>query len=355
MSRVQRVKHWSGLIAVGLAGMMLAGCGASEPVGGSQTAAKGEGVTEYPLTIENCGTKVTVDSAPTRAVSLDQNSTEILLSLGLEDRMVGTASWTDPVLESLAEANEQVPRLADEAPTYEVLLDTDPDFVTASFGRHYKAEGGVASRERLEETEIGSYLSPTDCDGDKSINAGNTRTTPLTLDALHQEIRDLAAIFDVPSRGEALVAELEKRTDAALDGVDFESQTVAFWFADTRTPYIAGGLGSASLLATLTGMENVYADVDDDWPAAGWESFVEHDPQIIVLGDLQRDRFPGDRLDDKIDFLKEDPLTSTLDAVKDECFISLHGAEMNPSIRYVDGLEKIQTWTQENAGCASGE
>jgi iron complex transport system substrate-binding protein len=58
----------------------------------------GEGRTAYPLTIENCGVAVTFAAAPERTVSLDQDSTEILLSLGLEERMVGTASWTDPVL-----------------------------------------------------------------------------------------------------------------------------------------------------------------------------------------------------------------------------------------------------------------
>ena len=50
---------------------------------------------DYPLTIENCGREVTVDAPPQRAVSLNQSSTEILLSLGLADRMVGTATWTD--------------------------------------------------------------------------------------------------------------------------------------------------------------------------------------------------------------------------------------------------------------------
>jgi iron complex transport system substrate-binding protein len=325
----------------------LAGCGASEVVEAEPLPSAGEGGTEYPLTLENCGQEVTVESAPARVVSLDQNSTEILLSLGLEDRLVGTASWTDPVLDSLAEANEGVPRLADNAPTYEVLLGADPDFVTASFGRHY-AEGGVVARERLGETGIGSYLSPTDCDNGQSVNGGTPRTTPLTVDALYQEIRELAEIFDVADRGEELVADLQARAAAATDGVDFGGRTVMFWFADTKTPYVAGGLGSASLLATTTGMENVFKDATDDWPAVGWESVVEADPDILVLGDLQRDRFPGDLLDDKIEFLTQDELTSTLDAVEEERFIALHGAEMNPSIRFVDGLEKIQAWWSAN-------
>lgn len=349
-SKVTRASVWG---VAALLVLTVSGCGASEPVEAAAEQSGGEGATEYPLTIENCGRDVTFERAPQRAVALDQNSTEILLSLGLQDRMVGTASWTDPVLPALAAANDGVPRLADDAPTYEVLLDADPDFVTASFGRHFAEEGGVASRDRLDETGIATYLSPTDCEGDRSINGGGTRTQPLTVDALMQEIRDLAAIFDVPERGEALVDDLEARAETALTGTDLEGKTVAFWFADTRTPYVAGGLGSAEILADLTGMENVYADVDDDWPASTWEAFVDRDPDVIVLGDLQRDRFPGDRLDDKVAFLEGDPLTRTLDAVEHECFIALHGAEMNPSIRYVEGLEKMREWSEQAAACGA--
>lgn len=322
----------------------LAACGASEPVP-ETTASAGEGGTAYPLTVENCGQEVVFDAAPQRVVSLDQGSTEILLSLGLEDRVVGTASWTDPILPSLAEANADVPRLADEAPTYEVVLGADPDFVTASFGRHF-AQGGVADRGRFAETGIESYLSPTDCEGDASINGGGTRTIPFAIDVLYQEIRELAAIFDVQSRGEALVAELEARRQAVLDGVHASGLTVAFWFSELRTPYTCGGLGSANLLATDVGAVNVFADLPDDAPATTWESFVDRDPDVIVMADLARERWPGDQAQEKIDFLQSDPLTKNLTAVTEERFIIVHGAELNPSIRMIDGLEKLAAGLQ---------
>jgi iron complex transport system substrate-binding protein len=325
----------------------LSACGASEAVEPESTTAAGQGATEYPLTLDNCGTEVTIDAAPQRVVSLDQNSTEILLSLGLEDRIVGTASWTDPVLDSLAAANADVPRLADNAPTYEVVLGADPDFVTASFGRHFN-EGGVAPRDRFAETGVASYLSPTDCDNGTSINGGGTRTTPLTIDALYQEITELGEVFDVSDRAATLVADLQARAAKATEGVDFDGTTVAFWFADTKTPYVGGGLGSAALLASTTGLENVFAEATDDWPATTWEDLVDRDPKVLVLGDLQRDRFPGDRLDDKIAFLESDPLTKTMDAVRNQRYIALHGAELNPSIRFVDGLEKIKAWWVEH-------
>ncbi len=323
-----------------LSACALTACGASEPVVEESAASGGEGGTEYPLVVDNCGQELTFDAVPERVVSLDQGSTEILLSLGLGDRVVGTASWTDPVLPELAEANESVPRLADNAPSYEAVLGADPDLVTASFGRHFN-QGGVTERARFDETGIASYLSPTDCEDGVSINGGGTRTVPLTVDSLYEEIRELATIFDVSARGEELVAQLQERADAATARIEQSDLTMAFWFADTKSPYVAGGLGSANLLATTVGASNVFADLDDDWSAVGWETVVERDPEVFVLGDLQRNRFPGDLLEDKEAFLASDPLTSTLQAVRGESYIALHGAEMNPSIRFVDGLEKI--------------
>jgi iron complex transport system substrate-binding protein len=328
------------VLAALVSAALLTACGASEAVPETAAATGGEQATSYPLVLDNCGTEVTVDAPPQRVVSLDQGSTEILLSLGLADRVVGTASWTDPVLPSLAEANAGVPRLADNAPGYEAVLGTDPDFVTASFGRHF-ATGGVAERDRFTETGIGTYLAPSDCADGQSVNAGGKRSEPVQVDSVYQEIRDLAAVFDVPERGEALVAELQQRAAAATDEIRASGVTLGFWFADTRSPYVAGGTGAPNLLAESLGATNVFADLDDDWAAVSWEAVVDREPDVLVLGDLARDRFPGDRLADKEAFLADDPLTSTMQAVQDQQYIPLAGAELNPSIRFVDGLEAL--------------
>ncbi|MEZ0165785.1 ABC transporter substrate-binding protein [Kineococcus sp. LSe6-4] len=333
----------------GAAALALAGCGASEAVPAQSTATAGEGRTRYPLVLRNGEREVRFEKAPERVVSLDQGSTEILLSLGLADRVVGTASWTDPVLDSVAAENERVPRLADNAPTYEVVLGADSDLVTASFGRHFAEQGGVVTRDRLAETGIASYLSPTDLDDGRSVNGvTKTRTAPLTVDALFTEIRELAQVFDVTQRGEALVADLQRRAAEAVDGVDFGGRTVAFWFANLDTPYVAGGRGAASLLATSTGLRNVFADQAEDWPSVSWEYVVAADPDVLVLGDLRRDRFPGDRLPDKEEFLRTDPVAGVLSAAQGQRYVALHGAELNPSIRYVDGLAKLGAWWREH-------
>lgn len=302
----------------------------------------GSAPTAYPLTVENCGRTVTVAAPPQRAVSLNQGSTEILLSLGLADRMVGTATWTDPVRANLAADNETVRRLADNKPSFEVVLDTEPDFVSASFGGTLGA-GGVADRDQFEQLGVPTYLSPTDCDGknDDSVNADGNRTEPLTMESVYKEIRDLAAIFDVRERGEAFVAELEDRYETAAGAIEATDVTLAFWFADTSTPYVAGCCGSSGIIAASVGAENVFADTTNEWPQVSWESVLDRDPTALVLGDLSRRSIEGDALDSKIAFLESNPVTQRLSAVRNKRYIVVNGADMNPSIRTVDGIEKV--------------
>ena len=324
--------------------LAVAGCSSPPP-----TAAVSVTNADYPLTIENCGREVTVDAPPQRAVSLNQSSTEILLSLGLADRMVGTATWTDPVRSNLESENSTVPRLADNKPSLEVVLDTEPDFVSASFSGTL-GPGGVADRDQFEQLGVPNYLSPTDCDGktDDSVNSDGARTTPLEIDTVYREIRDLAAIFDVRDRGERFVAQLQDRFSQASGAVDASGVRLAYWFADTDTPYMAGCCGSSGIITDSVGADNIYADTTDEWPQVNWESVADRNPTALVLADLSRRSIAGDALGSKIEFLESNPVTSRLTAVEDKRYIVVNGADLNPSIRTIDGVEKVaaalQNW-----------
>lgn len=322
----------------------LAGC--STPTDSIASTESASTASTFPLTLENCGREVTIDEPPKRAVSLNQGSTEILLSLGLADRMVGTATWTDPVRENLAADNAKVPRLADNKPSLEDVLDTEPDFVSASFASTF-ADGGDAGRDRFETLGVPTYLSPTDngCDGAASSasNADGARTEPLRIESVYQEIRELAAIFDVRERGEAFVAELQQRFEEASADVKASGVSLAFWFADTKTPYVAGCCGSSGIISGAVGATNVFADTTDEWPQVSWESVADRNPTALVLGDLSRRSIDGDALDSKVAFLESNPVTRNTDAVRDKRYIVVNGADMNPSIRTIDGIEKVST------------
>ncbi len=65
---------------------LLAACGLSTMIGLAADLSLAASTT-YPLTLENCGAQVTFQKAPERAIGLGQNSAEILLLLGLENKM----------------------------------------------------------------------------------------------------------------------------------------------------------------------------------------------------------------------------------------------------------------------------
>ncbi|MGW3953198.1 ABC transporter substrate-binding protein [Streptomyces sp. NPDC004752] len=311
------------------------GSGGASPDSGRSTVG-------YPRTIDNCGHEVTLKSAPEHAVSLNQGTTEILLSLGLGDRLAGTATWTDPVLKGLEKANASVPRLAENTPSFEKVLDAGPDFVTASFVSTL-GKGGVATREQFEKLGVPTYVSPSDCAAGKDNGSGGdgSRGTPLTLDVVYGEIRDLARAFGVDERGARLVARLKERVRAATDGLDASGVSLMYWFANSQSPYLAGCCGAPGAITRAIGAENAFSDTHDEWPQINWETVADRDPDVIVLGDLTRRSQTAETAKAKIRFLETNPATRNLTAVRKKRYILLSGQAMNPSLRTVEGIERV--------------
>ncbi|GAA2660021.1 MULTISPECIES: ABC transporter substrate-binding protein [Actinosynnema] len=293
------------------------------------------------VTLDNCGRKVTVAKPPQRAVALNQGSAEIMYALGLEDRMVGTATWTDPVLPEHAAANEKVPRLADNAPSFERVLEAEPDFVAASF-ESVLGTGGVASREQFEQLGVPTYLSPTDCGAkDNSGDGDGVRTTPLTMDDVYGEIRDLAKVFGVAQRGDELVASLQQRMTAATDGLKAQGVDLMFWFANSESPYMGGCCGAPGVVVTALGANNSFQDTREEWPQINWEAVAERDPDVLVIGDLTRRSQTAETGAAKIAFLESNPVTAQMTAVKQKRYVQLTGQAMNPTMRTVGAVETV--------------
>ncbi|WP_103510370.1 ABC transporter substrate-binding protein [Streptomyces sp. SM13] len=323
------------LLAAGL--LLLTACGGGESTG----AADGKKAEGFPLTLENCGRTVTVEAPPRRAVSVDQGSTEILLSLGLADRLAGTATWSDPVMKGLEKANADVERISENRPSSEKVLDKEPDFLSASFASTL-AKGGVAPREQFEKLGVPTYISPADCTGkDNSGGGDGARTAPLTMDSVYTEVRELAQVFGVPERGDALVKKLRGRVAKATEGIDGSNASLLYWFSDSKAPYLAGCCGAPGVITKELGAKNVFDDTHDEWPQISWETVADRNPDVLVIGDLSRTTQTAESADKKIEFLESNPVTKTMDAVKNRRYVLLSGQAMNPTIRTVEGLERV--------------
>ncbi|UAN50274.1 ABC transporter substrate-binding protein [Serratia sp. JSRIV002] len=302
--------------------------------------------TTYPLTIENCGYKETFTKAPERVVALGQNTVEILLLLGLQDKIVASAFWPTKVLPQLAEQNEKIKTLTVEIPTLESILAQNPDFVPAQLPLLLGPESKVAKREDLATVGVNSYMSPGMCATKKDIgDMYGSRQKLWDTTFLYQEIADFAKIFNVEDRGQALIADFKQR-EANLRrefGKNNQDLSFVFWFSSSSPSsdaYVGGKNSASGFIANLLGGHNAITS-ETEWPTVGWESIIAANPNVIVVSSLDRNRWALDNAEEKIKFLKTDPAVSQLDAVKKGHIVVMDGQAMNPTIRTLYGAEQV--------------
>lgn len=303
--------------------------------------------TKYPLTLDNCGVPLTFDKAPGKAVTIGQSATEILYSLGLADKLVGTSLWFNNVLPQFQKQNARVPRLADNDPSFEAVINKRPDLVAVQFEWMVGPQGVVGTRQQFSELKIPTYLMPSDCEGkDNLVGADGTRLRPFSVDSLYKTVDQLAQIFDVQARGAELTADLRSRlakAQASVKDKQLKDASVLFWFssADLQVdPYVAGRKGVPALMASTLGLRNI-VESDEEWPTVGWETIAKANPTILVLARMDRRRFPADDFQKKLEFLKTDPVTKNMDAVKHNRIVILDAQAMEATIRTFDGIEEL--------------
>lgn len=312
-------------------------------------AAPALAATQYPLTLTNCGQQVTFEKAPAKIVSIGQGMTEVLFSLGLADKIAGTAVWVGPVLPQYADVNSRIKRLADNDPSFESVVGAEPDLVAAEFEWHVGTQGSVGKREQFGDLGINTYVAPADCVAKINTDGGDgVRKELFTMDLIYQEIAELSEIFDVKDRGDAVIADLKKREAAAVAsvaGAAAKNLPVVFWFSSKEVKgdaFIAGKNSAPAYILKTLGAKNVVT-TEEEWPLVGWETIAQANPAVIVIATMDRRRYAADDPKVKVDFLENDPVTKELDAVRNKRFIMMDAQSMNPTIRTIDGIETLAT------------
>ncbi len=304
--------------------------------------------TDYPLTLTSCGHQITIEKAPASVVSVGQSTTEILYMLGLADKMAGTALWINPVLPEFAEADAGVERLADNAPSFESVVGKAPDLVVTAYEWMIGPQGAVGTREMFDDSKIPSWIMPTECLGkDNTQSMDGARTTMFDPAMIYQSIAELAQIFDVAERGEAVIADLKAREAAAVakaKALNLPGDVSGvFWYSSADLeidPYVAGAYGVPGWMLATLGVKSV-VDSAEEWPTVGWETIAMANPTFIAAAEMNRRRFPADDIAVKREFLTTDPVAKEMDAVKHDRILTIEANAMDPSVRSIFALEKL--------------
>ena len=305
----------------------LAACSSDAPPASAPSATATSSAAFAPVSLDNCGTDVKVTSPPERVVTIKSSTTEMMLALGLGDRLVGTAFADGPVPDEWAAAAADVPVLSPQVPGQEALLGLDPDFVYAGWESNFSADG-AGDRAALGKLGIGTYVSPAAC------KEPDYMPDPLTFDDVFGEVREVGSIFGVTDRADAVVEEMK----ATLSSAKTPAQpTTALWYSSgTDTPYVGAGIGSPQMIMDAAGLTNIFADVHDTWTSAGWEKIVAADPSVIVLVDAS-----WNTAADKITLLETNAATRELTAVREKRFLTLPFAATEAGVRNAESVVSL--------------
>jgi iron complex transport system substrate-binding protein len=277
-----------------------------------------------PVTVDNCGTEVTFDAAPERVVTIKSSTTEMLLALGLGDRIVGTAFQDGPVPDEWAADAAGLTSIADKVPSEEVVLEKQPDMIYAGWESNFSAEG-AGERPELASLGVASYVSPSAC---QSAN----QPAQLSFDNIFGDITELASIFRVDAS--ELIAS-QRETLASIEPVG-DGRTALWFSSGSDTPYVGAGIGAPELVLETVGLKNIAGDLDATWAPFNWEAVVDADPDFIVLVDAT-----WNSAEKKIGLLQSNPATANLTAVVNNRYLIVPFAASEAGVRTVEAATSL--------------
>lgn len=289
-------------------------------------------------TVQSCNRSVTFDAPPERAISNDVNLTEMMLVLGLADRMVGytgISGWK--TLDAKMRAGvAELPELSSKYPTKEVLVGAEADFFFAGWNYGMKV-GGEVTPQTLAPFGINVYELTESC----------THIMPkekASIEDMYADLANLGIIFGVSDKADSLIeayrAELAAFTDRLETGKPLR---VFVYDSGEDTPFTAGRYAMPTALIEAAGGVNIMDDFEKSWATVTWEEVVERNPEVVVIvnyGDVTAEQ--------KRAFMMSNPAFAELEAVKNDRFVTLQYVEATPGPRNIAAIKTLAEafWAQ---------
>ena len=283
------------------------------------------------VSVDSCNRTVTFDSPPQRAISNDVNLTEMMLVLGLSDKMVGytgISGWKT-LDEEMRLGVKQLPELSPKYPTKEVLVGADADFFFAGWNYGMKV-GGEVTPETLKPFGINVYELTESC-----IHIMSKKKA--SMDDMYNDLLNLGLIFQIENRAKKLVdayrSDLKKFTQK-LESIP--TKKVFVYDSGEDTPFTAGRYAMPTALIEAAGGLNIMDDFQKSWGTVTWEEVIDRNPEIVVIVNYGKVT-----AEQKRKFMMSNPAFANIDAVKNDRFVTLEYVEATPGPRNIKAIKKL--------------
>ncbi len=321
------------LVGMGLAAMLLlTACGGTS----KNTSEESETKEHYPLTIENY-TKAEggstwekkeqkFDKAPERIMANTRPAAELLLHLGLGDKIVGVGANFGAPDTSVEKEYEKLNILSDEYVGKEVTLGTDPDLVFGRGGLFDNAEWGVGTVDSLNDMGVKTYVL------ESSITGG-------TYESIYKDIENVGQIFNVQDKAESFIKELKDRQKNISTKLESIKEHKTFAYLHTNDPkdlfvWSAHGESFFNNSFNMIKLDNIFKDETGD---ISIETLIATDPDVLILPN-----WDGSDLTKVREEIYANPKLSSMKAIKNkQIYIVDYNYMFGYSYNTIDGMEAL--------------
>lgn len=199
--------------------------------------------------------------SPRRVVSLVPAATEILLALGMRDRIVARNDFDgDASLQALPSVGGGL------HPSMERLVAVGPDLVIRFEGEQDRATPSALDRAGIAHVGV----------------------RPDRIDDVRRIVLQLGGIMGVPERAEALVAELDRELDEVRAGAPRTDRPRVAFLLGGSPPWAVGPDTFLSELLEIAGGENVLADAGPLYGPVSVETILARRVDLVLIPEGSR-------------------------------------------------------------------
>lgn len=250
-----------------------------------------------------------------RIISTSPSNTEILVGLGLTDKLVAVDTYSTDI-EGLS---AEIPQLELSNPDAETILGLKPDLIiTSEINQVGNAENPFSV---LEESGITVLYMP----------------TSTSIEGIYSDIEKIAAATGTVAQGEALISGMKEKvstiSEIAATIPESERKTVYFEISPAPSLFTFGQDTFLNEIIELVGATNIFGN-ETGWISPSEETILKDDPDVILSN--------VNYIENPIEEIKGRAGWENLTAVKEnQIFMINTNAASRPSQNVIIALEEM--------------
>ncbi|NFN88661.1 ABC transporter substrate-binding protein [Clostridium sporogenes] len=269
---------------------------------------------------------MTYDKKPEKALAITNCMIEMILSMGLEDQMAGTAYAENNILPSLKSSYDKVPIMSKTHPSKEQLLSNGVDFII-SWGSSFN-DKGVGTIDWLNKNKIKAYIP----------RSGEANAT---IDSIYEDFNNLGIIFGKEDKAKEVNNKIKSELKETTDKIKDVNKKVKVLGYDSGTDKaVVIGKGISNEIISLAQGENIFGNIDKTYPEVSMEDVIKKNPDVIMVLEYSVGN-GGETFENKVKALKANPALKDVNAIKNNKFIKVELTELYPGERVPKTVKKL--------------